>query len=155
MNDTATVFIVDDDPAVRDSLSLLLEQQGFRAEAYASAEAFLAAGQPACRGCAIVDLRMPGMDGMELQRRLAASGWPLPIIFLTGHGDIPTSVRAIKQGAVDFLTKPVTAAALLASVRGALEEGDRLHCQAAESRTAAQTLASLTARERDVMALAI
>lgn len=155
MNETMTVYVVDDDPAVRDSLTLLIEQEDLAVEAFDGPEAFLAACGPECRGCAILDLRMPGMDGMRLQEELSRRGILLPIIFLTGHGDIPTSVRAIKAGAVDFLTKPITGAALLKSIRTALEEGERLHAQAETCNTAASRLANLTEREREVMVLAI
>lgn len=155
MNDNLTIFVVDDDPAVRDSLTLLLEQEDLPVQTFDGAEAFLAACRPQQRGCAIVDLRMPGMDGMRLQEELGRRGILLPIIFLTGHGDIQTSVRAIKAGAIDFLTKPITASALLASIRAALVEGERLYAQAETTHTAASRLASLTERERDVMALAV
>lgn len=153
---TPTVFVVDDDPAVRDSLTLLLETEGINVEVFASGEAFLAAGDswPPC-SCAVVDIRMPGLDGMQLQAELARRGIPLPVIFLTGHGDIPMSVRAIKAGAVDFLTKPVTGAALLESVRAALLESEKLRRQAAASQTASSRVASLTEREHQVMLLAV
>ena len=144
MKSDATVYIVDDDPAVRDSLTLMLEQENFMVRAFASGEAFLAACSgdcPAC--CAIIDIRMPGMDGMRLQQEMARRGIPLPIIFLTGQGDIPTSVRAIKAGAVDFLTKPVAAADLLASARTALAASLRLHAQAEIRREAVERLALL------------
>lgn len=155
MNDYATVFIVDDDPAVRDSLTLLLEQEDFSVESFASAEAFLAACRSTPRACVIVDIRMPGMDGMRLQDELSARGILLPVIFLTGHGDIPMSVRAIKAGAVDFLTKPVSGAALLESVGAALRESERLNTQAQANHTASTRVANLTEREREVMALAV
>ena len=150
-----TVFVIDDDPAVRDSLSLLLEQEEIVVEAFPSAEAFLAARRPARGNCAIVDIRMSGMDGMHLQTELARRDVPLPVIFLTGHGDIPLSVRAIKAGAVDFLTKPVTGTTLLESVRAALAESAKLSSQAEATLSAATRLLSLTERERDVMLLAI
>ncbi len=155
MKNKATVFVVDDDPAVRDSLALFLEQEDIAVEAFDGAEAFLAACRPASRGCAIVDIRMPGMDGLRLQTELSKRGILLPLIFLTGHGDIPMSVRAIKAGAVDFLTKPVTGAALLESVRAALSDCERLTSQAEVNQTAATCIASLTEREREVMALAV
>ncbi len=155
MNDQRTVFVVDDDPAVRDSLMLLFEEGDLAVESFASAEAFLAAARSAPRCCAIVDIRMPGMDGMQLQAELSRRGILLPVIFLTGHGDIPLSVRAIKAGAVDFLTKPVTGAALLASVQAALLESERLSVQTEASQTAAARIASLTEREREVMVLAV
>lgn len=155
MSANATVFVVDDDPAVRDSLTLLLEQENIVVRTCASAEAFLADCRPLPRCCAIVDMRMPGMDGMQLQTELSRRGIPLPVIFLTGHGDIPMSVRAIKAGAVNFLIKPVTGTALLESVQAALVESERLGVQAEKCQTAVARVASLTERERDVMVLAI
>lgn len=155
MKTKATVFVVDDDPAVRDSLTLLLEEEDIVVESFASAEAFLANLPRARHSCAIVDLRMPGIDGMQMQAELSKRGVLLPVIFLTGHGDIPLSVRAVKAGAVDFLTKPVTAKALLESVQAALVDSARLHTQAEAIQTAAERLATLTERERQVMALAV
>jgi RNA polymerase sigma factor (sigma-70 family) len=155
MKSKATVFVVDDDPAVRDSLALLLEQEDFAVETFDSGEAFLAADRSARRGCAVVDIRMAGMDGMQLLAELSKRGALLPVIFLTGHGDVPLSVRAIKAGAVDFLTKPVTGGALLESVNAALRESERMSSQAEASQTAAARVASLTEREREVMILAV
>jgi FixJ family two-component response regulator len=151
------VYLVDDDPAVRDSLSLLLEEEGFAVVAFASAEDFLASGvpTPCSSSCCIVDIRMPGMGGMALQEALAKRGITLPVIVLTGHGTIPQSVRAIKAGAVDFLTKPVSATTLLLSVRNALQECDRLTAQVEVTTTAAARLAALTSREREVLALVV
>jgi FixJ family two-component response regulator len=155
MKNNATVFVVDDDPAVRDSLTLLLELEDIVVETFDSAAAFLADCRAVPRSCAIVDIRMPGMDGMQLQAELSKRGVLLPVIFLTGHGDIPLSVRAIKAGAVDFLTKPVTGAALLESVQAALLESERLSMDAETNQAAAARVACLTERERDVMALAV
>lgn len=155
MNAGTTIFVVDDDPAVRDSLSLLLEQEGYTVETFASAERFLADCRLAPRCCAIMDIRMPGMDGLQLQGELAQRGILLPIIFLTGHGDIPQSVRAIKSGAIDFLTKPVTGKTLMESVQAALQEFDRLNMQAEENHSAMTRIATLTEREREVMRLAV
>ena len=155
MKSKATVFVVDDDPAVRDSLTLLLEQEDFAVETFDSGEAFLAASRSARRSCAIVDIRMAGMDGMQLLAELSKRGALLPVVFLTGHGDVPLSVRAIKAGAVDFLSKPVTGSALLESVNAALCESERMSSQAEASQTAAARVASLTEREREVMALAV
>jgi FixJ family two-component response regulator len=155
MNTNARIFVVDNDGAVRESLSLLLEQEDFSVETFDSAEAFLTNFQAGPHSCAIIDIRMPVMDGMQLQAELTRRGILLPIIFLTGHGDIPLSVRAIKHGAVDFLTKPVSGATLLESVRVALDESDRLNSVAAASQSAAERIASLTEREREVMALAV
>jgi len=154
MTADATVFVVDNDPAVRDSLALLLEGEDFAVHTFDSAESFLAGWRPLPRSCAIVDIRMPGMDGLQLQEELARRGVPLPVIFLSGHGDIPMSVRAIKAGAVDFLTKPVTGSGLLESVQAALAESDRLATRTEANQTAATRLAALTQREREVMLLA-
>lgn len=155
-SDTINVFIIDDDPAVRESLALLLEDEDFCVNAFPSAEAFLAGlDSVPPRSCAIVDIRMPGMDGMQLQRELGSRQRLLPLIFLTGHGDIPTSVRAVKAGAVDFLVKPVGATALLASIRAAVSEGERQYRLAEENECAASRLAALTERELDVMKLLV
>lgn len=154
-DDKATVFIVDDDVAVRDSLTLLIEQDDLTVEAFDGAESFLAACSPGRRGCAIIDLRMPGMDGLTLQEEMSRRGYVMPVIFLTGHGDIPTSVVAIKEGAFDFLTKPITASALLLSINAALAECERRHAQVRKNQSAASRLAMLTGREQEVMALAL
>lgn len=151
----ATVFVVDDDPAVRESLTLLLEQEEFAIMAFESAEAFLAvcAAAPP-RACVVADISMPGMDGMQLQEELSRRGVSLPLVFLTGHGDIPMSVRAIKAGAIDFLTKPITGQALLRGVREALRESERLSLAAERNESASARIAALTDREREVMELA-
>lgn len=119
MTSSNKVFIVDDEPAVRDSLSLMIEQDDFSVQAFDSAESFLLACLRTPCGCAIIDVQMSGMDGMQLQEEMINRGIQLPVVFLTGHGNIPMSVRAIKAGAVDFLTKPVTRDKLLGSVRAA------------------------------------
>jgi len=150
-----TVFIVDDDAAVRDSLMLMIEQEGIAVKTFNNGDEFLAAYQPECLGCAVIDIRMPGMDGLQLQEELCQRNILLPIIFLTGHGDIPLSVKAVKAGAVDFLTKPVTRDALLSSVRSAILESKRLIAQLENGQDAKSRLADLTEREREVMALAV
>lgn len=156
MNRFETVFLIDDDASVRDALALLLEQEDITVKAFDSATAFLAAvDQTEPRSCAIIDIRMPDMDGMALQAELTRRGILLPIIFLTGHGDIPMSVRAIKAGAVDFLTKPVTRHDLLTSVHGALVESERLHAQHKANDEAQACLRCLTEREHEVMLLVI
>lgn len=156
MSDRAlTIFVVDDDAAVRDSLSLLIESEGYVVETYASAEAFLAAHGPESRGCAVIDLRMPGMDGMRLQEEMARRDILLPIIFLTGYGDIPTSVKGIKAGAVDFLTKPVAGADLLSAIAAALALAERKQADASRNMDASTRLASLTEREQEVMKMAV
>ncbi len=151
----ATVFIIDDDPAIRDSLSLMIEQENIAVTTFKSAEAFLASCQSECYGCAIIDIRMPGMDGMQLQEVLSKRNVHLPVIFLTGHGDIPMSVQAMKAGAMDFLTKPVTRDKLLASVRLAIQKSERILSENANHQEALSRLADLTDRERDVMLLAV
>jgi FixJ family two-component response regulator len=150
-----TVFIIDDDLAVRDSLSLMIEQENIGVCAFDSAETFLNAYQPEARGCAIVDIRMSGMDGMELHQLLLARNILLPVIFLTGHGDIPLSVQAMKAGAVDFLTKPVTREKLITSIKAAIQKSERLLSENANHQEALSHLAHLTDRERDVMLLAV
>jgi FixJ family two-component response regulator len=156
----ATIFIVDDDPAIRDSLSLMIEQEDFAVQAFDSAEAFLTACQPdaglvKCKGCAIIDIRMAGMDGMQLQAEMLKRHILLPTIFLTGHGDIPMSVQAMKAGALDFLTKPVTRDKLLTSIRAAIQQSERVLSENANHQDALSHLAGLTDRERDVMLLAV
>ena len=150
-----TVFIVDDDSAIRDSLSLMIEQDNIAVQVFDSAESFLAAYQPECRSCAIVDIRMSGMDGIQLHKALLERNILLPIIFLTGHGDIPMSVHAMKAGAVDFLTKPVTREKLLTSIRAAIQQSERVLSENANHQDALLHLATLTDRERDVMLLAV
>jgi FixJ family two-component response regulator len=149
------VFIVDDDPAVRDSLTLMIEQTGINVQSFKSAEAFLSSYQPKFFGCIIIDVQMPEMDGLQLQNELLQRNIVLPIIFLTGHGDIPMSVRAIKAGAVDFLTKPVTRENLLTCVRSAFAEAEKRINEVSYNQDAISSLAKLTEREREVMALAV
>ncbi len=151
----ATVFIVDDDPAVRDSLMLMLGQENLVVRTYASAEDFLEAAEPNCLGCIIIDIRMQGMDGIQLQEALTQRNTLLPIIFLTGHGNIPMSVRAMKAGALDFLTKPVTRENLMIAVLSAVRESERIQSDNATQQDAISRIAGLTDRERDVLKLAI
>lgn len=150
-----TVFVVDDDAAVRDSVLLLLETAGLAVETCESAEAFLAAPDAQRAGCLVLDMRMPGMSGIELQAELARRGMDLPIVFLTAHGDIPQTVQAMKAGAEDFLTKPVDGAVLLERVQAALVRG-RADRERQAARAHARTrLAALTEREREILALAV
>jgi FixJ family two-component response regulator len=151
----ATVFIVDDDPAIRDSLSLMIEQEDIAVQTYESAEAFLDAYQPECRGCAIIDIRMPNMNGIELHKVLIERNILLPVIFLTGHGDIPMGVQAMKTGAIDFLTKPVTREKLMASIRTAIQKSEVILSENARHQEAKARLTDLTDRERAVMLLAV
>jgi FixJ family two-component response regulator len=152
---TSTVFLVDDDDAVRDSLGRLLEAAGLSVERYASAEEFLAGYQPARAGCLVLDVAMPGMSGLELADALAARGIQLPIIYLTAHGDIPMSVRAMRAGAEDFFEKPVRGEALIARIHGALARDSQRRDDEAISIAAREKLSHLTSREREVMLLAI
>ena len=146
-----TVFLVDDDPAVLKGLERLLRAAGFAVRGFTSPEAFLDQHDPALPGCAVLDLAMAGLSGLDLQRALAARGCDRPVVFLTGRGDIPASVRAMKAGAVDFLTKPVDDEELLTAVRLALDK-DR---QAREARIKLEAierrLSALSPRERDVL----
>lgn len=153
-NSKITVFIVDDDPAVRDALQLMIEQEGYRVNAFASGNAFLAAYQPAMPACLLLDLKMPGLGGLEVQEALAKQNDLIPIVFLTGHGSIPTGVKAIKAGAVDFLTKPITRDALISSLREAIKESERKGSQHLNNHHAKSLLEQLTERESEVMALA-
>lgn len=156
MNQTdITVYIVDDDPAVRDSLTLMLQQDGYRIRSFEAGEAFLAVADTATHGCAIIDIRMPGMDGIQLQEEILRRQIPLPVIFLTAHGDIPKSVKAMKAGAVDFLTKPVTRRDLLAALQAASREIARIETSAANRSQAQAQLETLTERELQVTQLAI
>ena len=145
------VFLVDDDPAVLKALKRLLRAAGFEVCAYASALAFLEEHDAATPGCAVVDLAMPGLTGLELQRLLASSGCERPIIFITGRGDIPASVQAMKAGAVDFLTKPLDDTVLLAAIRAALEKDQRIRRSRTDLQMVEQRLARLTPREREVL----
>lgn len=154
MTATTAVHVVDDDAAVRNSLRLLLEASGFAVETHASATAFLAAA-PGLAGCVLTDVRMPEMDGLDLQRRLREHGVSLPVIVMTGQGDIPVAVQAMKAGAVDFLEKPLDLDRLLAAVRGALAQSRRLREASLTAAEAAGRLAALTPREREVLDLLV
>ena len=148
--------MVDDDAAVRDGLALLLESAGFGAEVHASAGDFLESLHAgSAGGCLLLDVRMPGMSGPDLQAELARRGIELPIIFLTAHGDIPTAVQAIKAGAVDFLTKPVEGDLLIARIQSVLDQSSADHRRDAANRSRCARVAGLTAREREVMLLTV
>jgi RNA polymerase sigma factor (sigma-70 family) len=147
----ATVHVVDDDAAVRDSLLLLLQLKGLRAQGYLSADAFLSAVRADTAGCVLVDLRMPGTSGLDLQARLAQSGIELPIIIITAHGDVGAARTAFMAGAVDFLEKPLDEAALFAAIGTALER-DRHRREAGEAAAALDArMSRLSRREREVM----
>jgi two-component system, LuxR family, response regulator FixJ len=150
MADEHCVFVVDDDAGVRDSLRALLEASGFTVRVFTSAIHFLADPGPK-KGCLIADIRMPDMSGLELQEEMARLNLQLPVIVMTGHGDVPLAVRAMKAGAIDFLEKPFDDRLMLASVRRGLEAGSRATSRAAEVRAALDLLASLTPREHNVL----
>lgn len=147
------VFVVDDDDAARRGLERLLVSDGHDVRAYASAEEYLRALDPGAPGCLILDLAMPGQSGLELQAQLAALHVEIPIVFLTGHGDVPASVRALKAGAVDFLEKPADAVTLLQAVRAALQRDAELRAAREELRALRARYERLSRRERQVFAL--
>jgi FixJ family two-component response regulator len=149
------VYVVDDDAGTRRAVALALEQEGLMVAAFGSAEAFFAAKLAERKGCAIVDLYLPGMNGIQIQEILAAQAIPLPVIILTGHTDIPTCVEAMKAGVDDFLMKPVTREKLLASVRAALAKGDRMRAIAEQSHLAKLRLMQLTDREYEIMKMLV
>lgn len=148
---TPTVFIIDDDSSVRDAVSLLLRTDGLNVAAFASAAAFLEAVTVQQPGCLVLDVRMPGMSGLDLQKQLQARGFRMPILFMTGHGDVPMAIRAMKAGAFDFLEKPFQGAKLLERVREALALDARQHGRQARRAEAAARLALLSPREREVL----
>lgn len=145
------VYLVDDDTEVLKALTRLLASDGFKVSPSASTQDFLRAYDPAAPGCIVLDLAMPGMTGLELQAMLQERGVDCPVIFLTGHGDIPSSVRAMKAGAVDFLTKPVDADALLEAVQRGVAHGNTAHRSTAEREHARRLLDTLTPRERELV----
>ncbi len=146
-----TVFVVDDDAAVRDSIQELVESVGLQAEGYASAFAFLDAFQPQYSGCLVLDVRMATMSGLALQERLNELGFKIPVIVLTGHGDVPMAVQAMKAGAVDFIQKPYRDQALLDSINAALALDAAARCSSSAAKSLEQQLAALTGREREVL----
>ena len=148
--DGVVIAVIDDDDAVRDSLGALLEAEGYRVAAYASGPDFLDALPDALPACALVDVRMPEMDGLELQRRLTAAAPALPVIIITGHGDIAMAVKAIKAGAVDFVEKPFPDRAILDGIAQALASREEALGREARRRDVDQRLERLTAREREV-----
>ena len=152
MSDHLTVFIVDDDPAVRDALSLLLGIQDYRVAVFGDAESFLKAYRSTWRGCLVLDIRMPGMDGLTLQKHLAQLGSELPVIIMTGHGDVASAREAFRAFAVDFLEKPLDHRKLLAAIADAFSR-QRTRVVAEMNRSEVERLlARLTPREREVMA---
>jgi FixJ family two-component response regulator len=152
---TPTVFVVDDDISIRESLESLLTRAGWRAEVFASAEEFLASPRASSPSCLILDMSLPDLNGLELQQRIAGERSEMPIIFITGHGDIPMSVRAMKAGAVEFLTKPYTAAVLLQAIQGALENSRVCLTKQASLQALRDRYEALSRREQEVMALVV
>jgi FixJ family two-component response regulator len=155
MSAKPTVFVVDDNPGVRESLKSLAESAGLRAETYASAQEFLAAYVPERAGCLVLDVRLRGSSGLDLQDELRRRRVTLPVIVLTAYASVPTSVRALKGGAVDFLRKPVPPRLLLERIRAALQIDRQARAAATERSTVTARLARLTPREREVMELLV
>jgi FixJ family two-component response regulator len=152
---TPIVFVVDDDISVRESLELLIRSEGWQPETFASARDFLARPRVPTPSCLVLDVRLPGLDGLDLQKRVAVERTDMPIIFITGHGDVPMTVQAMKAGAVEFLTKPFAADVLLSAIRNAVERSRIALEQEAEVQRLRECQASLTPREREVMALVV
>ncbi len=149
------VFVVDDDISVRESLELLISRAGWQPETFASAQEFLARPRVLVPSCLILDVRLPDLNGLDLQERIANDRTDMPIIFITGHGDIPMTVRAMKAGAVEFLTKPFSDGILLSAIRHAIQYSHTALDHEAEMRELRNCHTSLTQREREVMALVV
>jgi FixJ family two-component response regulator len=154
---TSVVFVVDDDVSVRESLELLIRCEGWQPELFASASEFLASPRhgPSVPSCLVLDVSMPGLSGLDLQKRVANDRADMPIIFITGYGDIPMTVEAMKAGAVEFLTKPFTDEVLLAAIRQAIERSRETLCREREVQTLRENFASLSQREQQVMNLVV
>jgi FixJ family two-component response regulator len=152
-NSTSIVFVVDDDISVRESLELLIRCAGWRPEIFASAQEFLARPRVLVPSCLVLDVSLPGLNGLDLQKRIAPDRIDMPIIFITGCGDVPTTVQAMKAGAVEFLTKPFGDDVLLSAIRHAIERSRVALGHEAEMQVLRDRYASLTPREREVMAL--
>ena len=150
---TPIVFVVDDDVSVRESLELMIRGAGWQPETFASAQEFLAHPRVLAPSCLILDVTLPDLNGLDLQKRVAVDRMDLPIIFITGYGDVPMTVQAMKAGAVEFLTKPFRDDVLLIAIRHAIERSNTALGREAEMRTLRESYASLTRREREVMAL--
>jgi FixJ family two-component response regulator len=154
-NATPIVFVVDDDISVRESLELLIRCAGWQPETFASAQEFLARPRVLAPSCLILDVNLPDLNGLDLQDRVADDRIDMPIIFITGYGDVPMTVRAMKAGAVEFLTKPFADGALLSAIRHAIERSQTALGNEAEMRTLRDCYASLSRREREVMGLVV
>ena len=151
----AVVFVVDDDPSVRSALKRLIKSVGLKVTTFTSAQEFLDHDHPDTPSCLVLDIRMPGLSGLELQDQMAALGLNMPIIFITGHGSVPISVRAMKEGAVDFLEKPFDDQTLLDAIHQAIEKDKQVKREQTELREIKQRVASLTPREYEVFSLVI
>jgi FixJ family two-component response regulator len=149
------VFVVDDDPSVRRAIKRLVESVGLRVELFGSAQEFLGRERPDSPNCLVLDIRLPGMSGLDFQRELAEAGVHIPIVFITGHGDIPMTVRAMKAGAVEFLTKPFRDQDLLDAIQQGLERDRTRRAQEAEVAKLRERFASLTPGERKVLPLVV
>jgi len=154
-NVTPTVFVVDDDVSVYESLELLIRCEGWQPETFASAEEFLERPRTGMPSCLVLDVSLPGLTGLELQKRVAVERTDMPIIFITGHADVPTTVKAMKAGAAEFLVKPFSDDVLLSAIRTALERSRIALSREAEMRMLRDRYASLSCRERQVMALVV
>jgi len=152
---TPIVFVVDDDISVRESLELLIQASGWQPETYASAQEFLARPRAVVPSCLVLDVALPDFNGLDLQKRVAADRPDMPVIFITGYGDVPTSVEAMKAGAIEFLTKPFGDHVLLGAIRHALERSRRAFEHEANMKALRESYASLTPREREVMVLVV
>jgi FixJ family two-component response regulator len=152
---TPIVFVVDDDVSVRESLELLIRCDGWQPETFASAQEFLDYPRVLVPNCLVLDVSLPGLNGLDLQRLVAGDRTDMPIIFITGHGDVPMTVQAMKAGAVEFLTKPFNDAVLVSAIRAALERSRVARSREAEMRVLRDRYASLSQRERQVMALVV
>ena len=153
--DAATVFVVDDDPSVRASIQGLLKSASLRSESFGTAEEFLRRKRPDGPSCLVLDVSLPGVNGLDFQRQLGNAGIQIPIIFITGHGDIPMTVKAMKSGAVEFLTKPFQDQALLDAIRQALDRDRTMRQQQTKLAELRKRYEALTAREREVMGLVV
>jgi FixJ family two-component response regulator len=152
---TPVIFVVDDDISVRESLELLISSEGWRPQAFASANEFLAQPRVPVPSCLVLDLSLPGLNGLDLQKRIAVERADMPIIFITGYGDVPTTVQAMKAGAIEFLTKPFSSDVLLGAIRHAIARSQNALGRETEMQALRTCYASLTIREREVMALVV
>lgn len=151
----ATVFVIDDDPAIRDSMRWLIEAAGFNVKIYASAREFLKKLSSSQRGCLVLDVRMPEINGLELQKLLSEKNNPLPIIFISAHGNVPDAVNALHEGAIDFLTKPFDSQLLLKRIQSSIDLDQKRYEAKQKQEEIAARLAQLTSRERQVMDLIV